>query len=216
MGNLKQYRFLNIGDVLQEGDEISSVGRFRSILEHQTGVVIQNPRPNLFRRPIPLSGQTAFLVNYSPTFRVVFDATGMTEEQVKDKMVELAKREFEHGFREYLKEFEENIDWESPDTKLDDECPYDPSTDIHGKKGVDLGSQPVPTKILECIFETDVFKFTKGFQYLASENLDPGGWEVFDDEGHREVFFDITHIFKEVELKYRSFMDGDAVEDGDQ
>lgn len=52
---------------------------------------------------------------------------------------------------------------------------------------------------LECIKEVPVFNFTKGKTYSFTWVEDPEGWEVFDDNGNKEVFFDPYTIFEEVD-----------------
>lgn len=41
-----------------------------------------------------------------------------------------------------------------------------------------------------------VMSFTKGETYFASENIDPEGWVVVDDEGIENDFFNLNTLFK--------------------
>jgi hypothetical protein len=40
------------------------------------------------------------------------------------------------------------------------------------------------------------FRMTRGKIYTATESIDPPGWEIIDDDGHREVFFDLSVCFE--------------------
>ena len=136
MGNLKKYYFLEKGDEIIVGDEeLLLTGEWREVndADYICGYFMpmfdddDDDDQMVFRRPIPFDGPEAFVVNYSPLFRVVFDPTGMTEEEVAVKMYEMAKAKLEEGFRDYMKEFYEAIDWEW--SGLDEVSPYDPELD---------------------------------------------------------------------------------------
>lgn len=43
-----------------------------------------------------------------------------------------------------------------------------------------------------------VLNFTKGEIYEFTETNDPPGFETFDDEGKKIIFFDTTIIFEEI------------------
>jgi len=49
---------------------------------------------------------------------------------------------------------------------------------------------------LTCFYCPDVFTFTVGREYVFTYIVDPEGYEVEDDNGHTEVFFDTTKMFK--------------------
>lgn len=54
-------------------------------------------------------------------------------------------------------------------------------------------------KILKCIDCSDVFSFTVGNNYSFTYCNDPEGYEVRDDNGNKEVFFDTTKMFSELD-----------------
>jgi len=41
-----------------------------------------------------------------------------------------------------------------------------------------------------------IMQFTKGETYYFNKIKDPSGWEVEDDNGNTEVFFDLDVMFK--------------------
>ncbi len=59
-------------------------------------------------------------------------------------------------------------------------------------------------KRLKCIQECldsegkKIMDFTKGKVYLADKSYDPPGWEVRDDKGNDQSFYDLKVMFKEV------------------
>ena len=44
-----------------------------------------------------------------------------------------------------------------------------------------------------------IMSFTKGKVYTFEEVIDPEGWEVLDDEGGKEVFFNPYIMFKKID-----------------
>lgn len=49
---------------------------------------------------------------------------------------------------------------------------------------------------LKCFYCPNVFSFTVGKEYEFSYSPDPEGWEVQDDNGNTEIFFDTTKMFE--------------------
>lgn len=54
-------------------------------------------------------------------------------------------------------------------------------------------------KILKCDNCPNAFSFTVGNKYFFTYCNDPEGYEVRDDNGNKEVFFDTTRMFSELE-----------------
>ena len=50
-------------------------------------------------------------------------------------------------------------------------------------------------KLLTCINCYEPFNFTVGKSYRFTYIYDPEGWEVKDDYGHKEVFFNTKIMF---------------------
>ncbi len=66
------------------------------------------------------TGKKAFIVTFSPTVRVVLDTTGLSEEEVDYKMLNLAWKKISASPGDYINF--QNVDWDK--TKEDTECPY--------------------------------------------------------------------------------------------
>ena len=120
---MKRYTELEGSDIIQGGDEwktCSNPDTWEPMPENLFG----NNGWAIFtdcRRPVPFTGKVAFLVNYSPIIRVEVDTTGLTEEEIDQKISEEAKYKMWINYKEYLDNFHDNIDWEN--TKMDTECP---------------------------------------------------------------------------------------------
>ena len=120
---MKKYIELDGSDIIQSGDEWKTC----------SDPDIWEPMPeNLFgkngwaiftdcRRPVPFEGKVAFLVNYSPMIRVEIDTTGLTDEEIDQKLIEAARAKHAYEHQQYMNDFGDNIDWEN--TKEDTECP---------------------------------------------------------------------------------------------
>ena len=120
---MKKYIELDGSDIIQSEDEWKTC----------SNPDIWEPMPaNLFgkngwaiftdcRRPVPFEGRVAFLVNYSPIIRVEIDTTGLSDEEIDQKISEEARHKLWLNYKDYLDGFHENIDWEN--TKVDKECP---------------------------------------------------------------------------------------------
>jgi hypothetical protein len=58
-------------------------------------------------------------------------------------------------------------------------------------------------KILRCKKEAidddgeKIMNFTKDLTYIFKWTSDPEGWEVFDDNGNKETFFNLDLMFEE-------------------
>lgn len=52
----------------------------------------------------------------------------------------------------------------------------------------------------EALYESGekIMHFAKGEIYTFEESYDPPGWEVEDDYGHVEVFFNTSEMFEEL------------------
>jgi hypothetical protein len=62
------------------------------------------------------------------------------------------------------------------------------------------------TKQLQCVhspisepLRKPIFKLTVGKVYEAKKSIDPPGWELRDDDGGKEVFWDYNGLFVEVQ-----------------
>lgn len=123
---MKNYRFLAKNELVLDGDELQCDDENGEI--YYTKAIVKKSQPRLandysckIRRPIPYTGRVAFLVNYSPMIRVEVDCTGLTEEEICQKISEEAKHKLWLNYKEYLDNFNDNIDWDN--TKEDTECP---------------------------------------------------------------------------------------------
>src|SRR5689334_7549412 len=116
---MKKYRFLIEEDILTIGDECFDEdfngGTWRVVGEVEGDEPINKTEEMLerYRRPIPYTGKVAFLVNYSPLIRVEIDTTGLTGEQIDQKLIEAAKARHCHEHQQYMNDFGDNIDWEN-------------------------------------------------------------------------------------------------------
>lgn len=122
---MKKYIELNEGQILQKGDEWkvqSNPDKWEELPAHLWGKTSWAIFTDI-RRPIPYEGKVAFLVNYSPIIRVVVDTTGLSDEEIDEKIAEQAKNEFAYSWQEKYNYFEENIDWKN--TVEDTEVPYE-------------------------------------------------------------------------------------------
>lgn len=200
---MKKYQYLKQGDEIKDGDEVNlNNGKWEPCSHIDTGQMVDNfdEKYQRFRRPLSMLGPTAFMVEYTQLIRVVFDTTGMTDEQVAERALKLSKQKFNKNISSYLDVFEENSS-----SNPDNECPYDEQTDRHDPdNGIDLPQQQLLTKRLVCVecpvlsYGKKVFDLTVGKEYLAVEESDPMGWRITDDDGRSTCFFDISRIFKEV------------------
>jgi|ERR1035437_5524711 hypothetical protein len=50
--------------------------------------------------------------------------------------------------------------------------------------------------------EKKIMFFTIGKKYEFEESIDPEGWETKDDNGNKEVFFDLSVMFANVDIDY--------------
>jgi hypothetical protein len=52
----------------------------------------------------------------------------------------------------------------------------------------------------EALYESGekIMHFTKGEVYIFEKSYDPPGWEVEDDYGNKEVFFNTSELFEKL------------------
>ena len=146
-----------------------------------------------YRRQVPFTGKTAFLVNYSPIIRVEVDCDGLSEEEIYERVAQAAQEKFFATASEYREFFHENIDWEN--TKVDEECPAD-----NEPKYRTLGRG-------ELVEVGDEF-FTRD-----------GNWEVVSEATKKAIpNYKVTDVdkFRRPIPQYRPFRSGDVIEEGDQ
>jgi hypothetical protein len=123
---MKKYRFLKEGETLLPGDEAFdddfNGGTWRVIgeIEGDEPITKTEELTNEYRRPIPYAGKVAFLVTVSATTRVVLDTTGLSDEEIDERLAEMACQKISANPTEYIQS--ENIDWGK--TAEDTECPH--------------------------------------------------------------------------------------------
>jgi len=203
---MKKYRFLTEGETVQAGDECFDEdfngGTWRKIskVNGDEAITRMEELSNEFRREIQFTGRVAFLVNYSPLIRVIIDTTGLTDEQIDDKLAEAAKAKHCHEHQQYMNDFGDNIDWEN--TKEDEEVP----------------AEDEPT---EPIGEYRYLEAGETIQEGDEEQIWPGRWEVNTDDignilGPMAAQDKLLRRKISAEPRYRPFVEGDVIEEGDQ
>jgi hypothetical protein len=123
---MKKYRFLKEGEALLPGDEAFdddfNGGTWRVIgeIEGDEPITKMEELANEYRRSVPFADKVAFLVTISATTRVVLDCDGLSDDEIDERLAELACEKISANPAEYI--IAENIDWEK--TQEDTECPH--------------------------------------------------------------------------------------------
>lgn len=219
---MKRYRFLGDDETLQKGDEFQEhlTGKWETVPECLCDdTVTQRHTGRKCRRPVLFTGKTAFLVNYSPIIRVEIDCTGLTDEEINQKISEEARYKLWLNYKDYLKEFNENIDWGN--TKVDEECPAEDKPMIFGRgssgyvfditetyRFADLDSRPDEERHTEVTIYADSLEEAND---IASE-LSP-----FNIAGELvDCRTEFNRICPKNPGKYRMLEVGEVIEAGDQ
>ncbi len=118
---MEKYRFLEENEIIQDGDQIIGTNKTDWFdVYGNIGKVVGSGRVGQFRRRLPFEGKVAFLVTVSATTRVVIDTTGLSDEEIDERVAVAACAKISASPNEYITP--ENVDWK--DTKEDLECPY--------------------------------------------------------------------------------------------
>lgn len=191
---MKKYLRLQSGDTTQPGDEWLVGGEWEEIpLPHMNVAAITAP----VRRPIPYEGKMAFLVTYSPMIRVVIDTTGLSDEEIDDKLAEAAKAEFCYNHGQHMNDFHDNINWEQ--TREDTEVPF-----------VDEPKNPGKYRMLVI---GDVIQDGDEYKHFLEDEYRPVAGSI-----GKKINEDVIGSFRRpiAGPRYRPFKLGETIGEGDQ
>lgn len=192
---MKKYRLLGAGEVVQAGDEQQLLDMRwveTKAIHHIVTLDDNQPLPR-FRRPVPYTGKVAFLVTVSATTRVVLDTDGLSDEEIDERLAEMACEKISTSPNRYI--VPENVDWEN--TKEDLECPAE--------------DEKIPAS----------YRYLEAGEYTKAgdETLVGREWVVLDEsDGGMLVTKRSPMEYRRpiTEPQYRPFKEGDVIEEGDQ
>ena len=118
---MKKYKFLGAGDVVTKGDEYHS-DRWKEVDENNLNLMgytvdEEDEESDSFRRPIPFTGKTQFLMCISSLVTVIVDCGGKTQEEIEDEASALACQKILTDPESYI--HLDNVHWE--ESRVDDD-----------------------------------------------------------------------------------------------